>query len=61
MKRILIVLESNKFGLVIGDPFTSIDLIEYEKLDSFFSEQENIDIFLFQKTYKTPQKRFGLS
>ena len=60
-KRILIVLESNKFGLVIGDPLTSIDLIEYEKLDSFFSEQETIDIVLFQKTYKTPQKRFGLS
>ena len=60
-KRVLIVLESNKFGLVIGDPLTGIELIEYEKLDNLFPEQDAIDIVLFQKTYKTPQKRFGLS
>ena len=60
-KRVLIVLESNKNGLVIGDPLTSISLINLDELDKLFPEIDLIDTVLFQKTFKTPQKRFGLS
>ncbi len=60
-KRVLIVLESNKNGLVIGDPLTSISLINLDELDKLFPEKDLIDTVLFQKTFKTPQKRFGLS
>lgn len=60
-KRVLIVLESNKNGLIIGDPLNSISLINPEELDNLFPNLDLIDTVLFQKTFKTPQKRFGLS
>ncbi len=60
-KRILIVLESNKNGLIIGDPLNSISPISLEELNTFFPDIDLIDTVLFKKTFKTPQKRFGLS
>ena len=60
-KRVLIVLESNKNGLIVGDPLNSISLISPKELDDLYPDIDLIDTVLFQKTFKTPQKRFGLS
>ena len=60
-KRVLIVLESNKNGLIVGDPLNSISLISPKQLDDLYPDIDLIDTVLFQKTFKTPQKRFGLS